>query len=69
MCGCIYLPTDVYVDVTRSPEGRDKTIDFTFGLLPCREAGKLTHPLCVCMQVREGEGGRGDSQKRKERSK
>lgn len=55
MCVGAYTYLRMCVDVTRSPEGRDKTIDFTFGLLPCREAGKLTHPLCVCMQVRERE--------------
>lgn len=67
MCVGVYTYLRMCVDVTRSPEGRDKTIDFTFGLLPCREAGKLTHPLCVCMQVREREGGREGGQSETER--
>lgn len=50
-----HLRPSVCVCVTRSPEGRDWTIDFTFGLLPCRQTGKLTHPLC---EQAEGEGER-----------
>ena len=63
MCVGVYTHLRTFVDVTRSPEGRDKTIDFTFGLLPCREAGKLTHPLCVCMRVREREGGQSETER------
>lgn len=44
----------VCVCVTRSPEGRDWTIDFTFGLLPCRQKGKLTHPLCEQAERKRG---------------
>lgn len=45
------------VAVTGAPEGRDKTIDFTFGRLPCREVD--TSWACLCAgekeSVTEGE--------------
>lgn len=39
------------MDVTRSPEGRNKTIDFTFGPLPCGEADASS----ACKRARRKE--------------